>query len=193
MVKDFLRRKLSHGLRSLFDTAPWAAQRLQHFSGSTIILDLDGWLIPFAIGPQGHPELCETFPEQAQLTIRMPLSALPLLLKDETAALRELHLEGNSGLASEVGFLARNFRPDLEELLSHLIGDILASRLAQTARHARAWARDSGRRLSDSLVEYVTEEGRFVASKATLLRFAEDVTALDQAVRHLEQRVAGQT
>ncbi len=191
MVKDLLRRKLSEGLRTLFDTAPWAAQRLQHFSGSTIVLDLDAWRIPFGIGPQGHPELCETVPAQAQLTIRMPLSALPLFLTDETAALRQLHLEGNSALANEVGFLARNFRPDLEELLSRVVGDLLAHRMAKTAREARTWAKDSGRRLSDSLAEYITEEGRLVASRASLQRFAVDVSELDQAVRRLELRIAG--
>ncbi|MDE2344467.1 MAG: hypothetical protein KGL63_13960 [Betaproteobacteria bacterium] len=192
MVKDFLRQRLSAGLKALFDTAPWAAQRLQPFSASVIVLDLGGRCIPFAIDDQGHPELCETIPDQPQLTIRMPFSALPLFLADKNAALRELHLEGNSGLAHEVGFLARNFRPDLEELLSRVVGDLLAHRIAQSARNFQGWARDSARRLSDSLTEYVTEEGRFVTGRAAVQRFSQDVAELDQAVRRFEQRIARQ-
>lgn len=193
MVKDFLRQRLSRGLSALFDTAPWAAQRLQPFSGSTVVLDLGGSRIPFKIDAQGYPELGESIPDQPQLTIRMPFSALPLFLTDESAALRELHLEGNSGLAHEVGFLARNFRPDLEELLSRVVGDLLAHRIARSARNARGWAKDSARRLSDSLTEYIAEEGRFVATRAALQRFSRDVAELDQAVSRFEQRMTGRT
>ena len=182
---------LSNGLRTLFSTAPWAAQRLQPFAGCHIVLDLGGLLMPFTIDAAGIPALATTRAERADLTIRIPMSALPLLLTNQPAALRQLHLEGNSALAAEVGFLAKNFRPDLEELLSRVVGDLMAHRMAQTARAGRRWAQDSLRRLSLSCSEYATEEARLVASRSSLQRFASEVERLAQDVQRLERRMAG--
>ncbi len=192
MVTTALQTLLSNGLRTLLSTAPWAAQRLQPFAGCQIVLDLGGLVVPFNIDAGGIPALSPARPEHADLSIRIPLGALPLLLTDQPAALRQLHLEGNSGLASEVGFLARNFRPDLEELLSRMVGDILAHRMAQTARAGGRWARDSLSRLSESFSEYATEEARLIASRSSLHRFASEVERLAQDVQRLERRMAGQ-
>ncbi len=191
MVTNALQTILSNGLRTLLSTAPWATHRLQPFTGCQIVLDLGGLTVPFVIGPEGIPALAAARPERADLSIRIPLSALPLLLTDQPAALRQLHLEGSSGLAAEVGFLAKNFRPDLEELLSRVVGDLMAHRMAQTARSGRAWAQDSLRRLTDSLAEYATEEARLVASRSSLNRFASEVERLAQDVQRLERRMAG--
>jgi ubiquinone biosynthesis protein UbiJ len=191
MVTTALQTMLSNGLRTLLSTAPWAAQRLQSFSGCQIALELGGLLVPFVIDAEGIPALSPVRPERADLTVRVPLGALPLLLTDQPAALRQLHLEGNSGLAAEVGFLAKNFRPDLEELLSRVVGDVLAHRMAQTARASGRWARDSLRRLSESCSEYATEEARLIASRSSLHRFASEVERLAQDVQRLERRMAG--
>ena len=191
MVTNVLQGMLSNGLRTLLSTAPWAAQRLQPFAGCHIALELGGLLVPFVIDAEGIPALSPTRPERADLTIRMPLGALPLLLTDQTVALRQLHLEGNSGLAAEVGFLAKNFRPDLEELLSRVVGDVLAHRMAQTARVGGRWAQDSLRRLSESVSEYATEEARLVTSRSSLHHFASEVERLALDVQRLERRMAG--
>lgn len=191
MVMHALQTRLSSGLRTLFSTAPWAAQRLRPFAGCHIVLDLGGLLVPFTIDAEGNPALSASRPERADLSMRIPMSALPLFLTDQPAALRQLHLEGNSGLAAEVGFLARNFRPDLEELSSRVVGDVLAHRMAQTAHAGGRWARDSLRRLAESFSEYATEEARLVASRSSLHRFASEVERLAQDVQRLERRMAG--
>ncbi len=193
MVREFLCAQISRCLRELFTTAPWAALRLQPYAGSTILLELDHLRIPFRINPEGYPELAEALAESPQLTIRMPLSALPLLLADPASNLRHLHLEGNTGLASEVGFLAKNFRPDFEELLSRIVGDMWAYRMAGAARKAHHWAQDSLRRLTDSLAEYATEEALLLASRSSLQQFAQDVDQLNRATLHLEQRISRRT
>jgi ubiquinone biosynthesis protein UbiJ len=181
---------VSRALRALISTAPWAAERLRPFQGSTLLLEVGGVAIPLIIDAEGYPALSRARPERPDLTLRIPFQALPDLVTDKEAALRQLHLEGNSGLAHEVGFLARHFRPDLEELLSRFLGDIAAHRIAEATRAGRAWARDSLRRLAASGSEYVTEEARWVASRSSLNQFTDSVRQLNEAVNRLEERVA---
>ncbi len=190
MVTARVQMFFSDGLRHLMSAAPWTAHRLKPFAGCAISLNLGEWVIPFTVDPDGFPVLSATPPGQADLSIQIPLNALPLFLTDRASALRQIHLEGNSGLATEIGFLAKNFRPDLEELLSRVVGDILAHRMAQTARSAQAWARDSLRRLSESAAEYATEEAQLIASRTSLHFFASEVERLAQDVQLLEQRMA---
>ncbi len=193
MVTDTLQKLLSDGLRHLMSTAPWAALRLKPFAGCEIALNLGEVMIPLTVDPDGFLVVSPMRPERADLSIQIPLNALPLLLTDQTAALRRFQLEGNSGLAAEIGFLAKNFRPDLEELLSRVVGDLLAHRVAQTVRSGQAWAQDSLRRLSESMAEYATEEARLIASHSSLHLFASEVERLAQDVQRLEQRMARRT
>lgn len=182
---------LTEGLHALFSTAPWAALRLQPFAGQQVALHLAGFIIPLIIEEDGVLALAPTADGGADLTIRMPLNALPLFRSDEAAALRLIHMEGNSGLAQEVGYLAKHFRPDLEELLSRVVGDIAAHRVAGALRMGGAWALDTAQRFSAAFSEYATEEARWVASRTRLDQFSVDVTQLKEALERLEQRVAG--
>jgi ubiquinone biosynthesis protein UbiJ len=182
---------LTQGLRALFSTAPWAAQRLLAFAGQRVALHLAGFVIPLIIEDDGVLALAPTPDAAADLTIRIPLNALPLFGSDEAAALRLVHMEGNSGLAQEVGYLAKHFRPDLEELLSRVIGDIAAHRVAGALRVGGAWALDTAQRFSAAFSEYATEEARWVASRTRLDQFSFDVAQLKDALERLERRVAG--
>lgn len=182
---------LTQGLRALFSTAPWAALRLQPFAGQQVALHLAGFIIPLIIEDDGVLALASTADAGADLTIRIPLNALPLFRSDEAAALRLIHMEGNSGLAQEVGYLAKHFRPDLEELLSRVVGDIAAHRVAGAFRVGSAWALDTAQRFSAAFSEYATEEARWAASHTSLDQFSLDVSQLKDALERLERRVAG--
>ncbi len=211
MVKALLLERLEQALQQLFSTAPWAGARLQPFAGCTVQLDLSLFSMTFLITPTGIPRLL-TAPGTSvnpldppgatpalganpsaspDLLISLPPTALPLFLSDQAGALRQLHLQGNSGLAAEIGYLAKHFRPDLEELLSRVVGDTLAHRLGQALRQGRAWFGDSARRSLEAIVEYGTEEARWIPSRSGLQRFSSEVERLAQDVQRLERRLAG--
>ncbi len=209
MVKTLLLERLEQALQQIFSTAPWAAARLQPFAGCTVQLDLSLLSVTILIAPTGIPRLLSVTtdatlqrsdlaaplqsPAPPDLRILLPLSALPLFFTDRAGALRQLHLQGNSGLAAEMGDLAQHFRPDLEELLSRILGDTLAHRLGMALRQGRTWFGDSARRSVAAWVEYGTEEARFTPSRSALQHFSSEVERLAQAVGQLERRLAGLT
>lgn len=209
MVKTLLLERLEQTLQQMFSTAPWAAARLQPFAGCTVQLDLPVFSLTLLIAPTGIPRLVKvtttatTDPAAPDLTdptapqappdlrIHLPLSAFPLFLTDRASALRQMHLQGNSGLAAEIGYLGQHFRPDLEELLSRIVGDSLAHRLGLALHQGRQWFGDSARRSVASWVEYGVEEARWTPSRSALQHFSSEVERLAQEVRQLERRLAG--
>ncbi|MGB8434206.1 MAG: SCP2 sterol-binding domain-containing protein, partial [Burkholderiales bacterium] len=72
--------------------------------------------------------------EDVALTLTIPPAALPRILARDEAALREVGLDGDAGLASTVQFLFQNLRWDVEEDLSRVVGDVVAHRMAGAAR-----------------------------------------------------------
>ncbi|NDU85740.1 MAG: hypothetical protein G3H99_03905 [Ferrovum sp.] len=190
MVKPSLPHLISRGLHALLATAPWATQRLQPFSGQSLSCHLGHWSWHFDINAQGFLEWRSSPPEKPSLTLHLAPSALPGFLANPTAALHHLHLSGNSALAAEIGFLAKHFRPDLEELLSHAIGDGLAHRVGKFWRQTRSWARDSGSRWVTMVREYATEEADLLPHPSQQQAFAAQVTALSLDLDRLEQRIA---
>ncbi len=203
-MKTLLQERLEQALQQIFSTAPWAGARLQPFAGCTVQLDVSLFSLRFLIAPTGIPRLLwagtdpaadatasHQPPTAPDLRILLPLGALPLFLTDRAGALRQLHLQGNSGLAAEIGYLAQHFRPDLEELLSRVVGDSLAHRLGLVLRQGRAWLSDGTRRSVAAWVEYGTEEARWTPSRSALQHFSSEVERLAQEVRQLERRLAG--
>lgn len=192
MVRSLIERGLSRGVRALLSTAPWAVARLEPFAGSRITLDMSEWQFHFRLDSDGYPVLQhEASSDPPDLRIRMTPGVLPKLVMDPEAALRDLHLEGNSGLAAQVGYLGTHFKPDLEELASRLVGDIAAHRLGRVFRKGRVWAKDTASRFSDACSEYVIEEARMVASSSSLRRFSREVNQLVQDTQQLENRMTG--
>ncbi|EQD76894.1 hypothetical protein B1A_03203, partial [mine drainage metagenome] len=85
--------------------------------------------------------------------------------------------------------LAKHFRPDLEELLSRVMGDRVAHRLGIFLKQGGAWARETLSRSQRMLQEYATEEIHLLPSRTQAQRFARQVHQLDEDLGHLEQRL----
>ncbi|WP_298195456.1 SCP2 sterol-binding domain-containing protein [Ferrovum sp.] len=182
-------RIVSRGLHALLDTAPWALERLRPFAGQTLVLNVGTWTLFFTIDERGSLVLNRERPPVPALTLDLSPSALPLLLLRPAEALHHLHLSGNSALATEIGFLARHFRPDLEELLSRAVGDRSAHRLGLLLRQGGTWARETLSRSRCMLQEYATEEIHLLPSQAQARHFARQVHQLDEDLGRLEQRL----
>lgn len=97
---------------------------------------------------------------------------------------------GDAEVATAFEQLLRYARPDLEEELARLVGDVPAHYAARAARGALAW----GRRAVDSLArnagEYLTEEGRDLVPRAELESFHAGVDRIRDDVDRAEARLA---
>jgi ubiquinone biosynthesis protein UbiJ len=101
----------------------------------------------------------------------------------------ELDVSGDAYTAQAFQSLLRLARPDIEEELSHLIGDTAAYRAGEFARGLRNWALDARATIGTNIREYLQEESRDLPSRYEVERFAHDVEALRDDVARLEARV----
>ena len=75
-------------------------------------------------------------------------------------------ITGDAEIAARYRDLLELARPDWEEELSRLIGDLPARRLSRAARAALSWARRFARTAGANVAEYLQEESRDLVSQA---------------------------
>ncbi|MGD0489989.1 MAG: hypothetical protein ABSC32_00465 [Steroidobacteraceae bacterium] len=109
-------------------------------------------------------------------------------------------IAGDAEVAARYRELIALARPDLEEELSRLVGDLPARRLSLAAQGTLRWIKQLGRTAGQNLAEYLQEESRDLASKTEVEEFVQGVDRLrDTAERvearlaHIEQRLKGAT
>ncbi len=180
-------------LNHLLEAEPWARARLAPFAGET--LELRAPPLPrlrFAVGADGR--LAAGSPgadpgTEAALVITLRPEALAAMAKGEDHFLRSMDVAGNARLASEVMFLARHLRWDVEEDAARLVGDAAAHRLVGLARELAAWHADAARRLAEGFVEYAAEEKRLLVTRAELEAIAAAHASLRDGLERLEKRI----
>jgi ubiquinone biosynthesis protein UbiJ len=176
-------------LNRLLQNEPWARERLLPFASET--LELRSPPLPtlrFAIAADGRLGIALPSAEPS-LVVTIGPGALAAAAKGEDHLLRSIDVAGNARLASEIMFLARHLRWDVEEDLAKVVGDVAAHRLAGLARDAVAWHADAAQRIAGSLIEYAMEEKKVLVSRPALEEFSMALARLRDAVERLEKRV----
>ena len=177
-------RALNHVLRS----APLAKERLRKHAGRTAAFHVGPVTLAFTVQTTG--EVTAAVPGATRdLEVRMSPFLLPRLAAHEEAAFREIDMKGDMELAHEISYLARHLTWDVEEDLSHVVGDIAAHRIVSGARGLRDWGRDAALRTAQGAAEYWTEESPLIASRVKVEDFNRGVAELDAALTRLEERV----
>lgn len=176
-------------LNRLLRSEAWARERLLPFATET--LELRAPPLPplrFSITAEGCLGAAPPA-AAASLVITLGPEALVAAIKSEDHLLRSIDVAGNAQLASEVMFLARHLRWDVEEDLAKFVGDAAAHRLAGLARGAVAWHADAVQRIAGSFMEYAVEDKRVLVKRPMLAEFSAALARLRDAVERLEKRV----
>jgi ubiquinone biosynthesis protein UbiJ len=187
----FLESPLARALNHLLEAESWARARLAPFAGETLALQAP--LVPelrFVILDDGRLAPGSGVQSGESLTLRVRPEAVAAAARGEEHLLRAIDISGNARLASELMFLVRHLRWDVEEDLSRLIGDVAARRVVSAAREVAAWHQDAARRLTENLVEYAVEEKGLLARREDLASLAAAQAQLRDALDRLEARVA---
>ena len=177
-------------LNHLLEAEAWARERLAPFAAET--LELRAPPLPplrFAIAPDGRLAAGAPAAGKPSLVITLGPGTLAAAAKGEDHLLRSIDVAGNARLASEVMFLARHLRWDVEEDVAVLIGDVAAHRLVGFARQAAAWHADAARRIAEGFVEYAVEEQHLLVTKGELDGIAAAHARLRDDLERLEKRI----
>jgi ubiquinone biosynthesis accessory factor UbiJ len=123
-----------------------------------------------------------------------PLALLDLLARREDGAAartaERVQITGDAEIAARYRELLQLARPDWEEELSRLIGDLPARRLSLAARAALSWARGFARTAGANVAEYLQEESRALVSKPEVEEFLAKVDELRETADRVEARLA---
>ena len=123
-----------------------------------------------------------------------PLALLDLFARREDSSAprgsERVHVSGDAEIAARYRELLELARPDWEEELSRLIGDLPARRVSLAARAALSWARGFARSARANVAEYLQEESRALVSKPEVEEFLAQVDTLRETADRVEARIA---
>ena len=107
------------------------------------------------------------------------------------AAIRDgsLDLSGDAELAGQFQQLLSHAKPDIEEELSGIVGDVAAHRMGEFARGLGQWGREARSTMGANIREYLQEESRDAPSRYEVERFNADVSKLRDDVERIEARL----
>lgn len=185
MLESVAIAPLNHLLRG----ESWARKRLQPCAGKTARFRVPPFFdLALTVEASGEVSAAPgSAGNDATFTV-MP-GLLPRLLARDEGAYREIRISGDSAFASEILHIGQNLHWDIEQDLSGLMGDILAHRAVQAGENLVLWHTETIRNLSQTLMEYFTEEQPLLAKPVDVHEFFQEVNGLHDHVANLERRV----
>ncbi len=163
------------------------AATLLPFAGKVARVTLLPFVISIRVTEAGLIEHCQNS-EPAWVAIDMPMAS-GLSMIGGISPTSGMRIEGDAAFAEALATLSRNLRPDVEEDLSRVIGDIAAVRVV---RFAHAFGRaliEAQKRLTANVAEYLVHENPQLVDRHALSSFTEAVRLLRDDLARLEKRV----
>jgi ubiquinone biosynthesis protein UbiJ len=108
---------------------------------------------------------------------------------DATIRDGEVELSGDALLARQFQKLLQYGRPDVEEELSAIVGDVAAHGIGEIVRSAGAWGREARATMRQNIGEYLQEESRAVPTREEVEIFRSQVDGLRDDVARFEARL----
>jgi len=166
----------------------------KRLDGKVLALRFTGLPLSISFRSDGERMTLDTAqPETASATLSgTPISFMQLAGATPEAALRTgaVHIEGDAEVAQTFSELLKAARPDLEEELSRVIGDVAAHQVGNVARSVLAFGRRASDTFAQNVAEYLQEEGRDLPTRTEADEFIVGVDKLRDDVERLEARLS---
>jgi len=170
-----------------------ARQLCRQLDGKVLALHVTGTPVNLYLRGSGERmELDTTNEGTATATLSgAPLSLLRLAGASPEATLRggSVHIEGNAEVAQVFSELLKHSRPDLEEELSRVIGDVAAHQVGNVARSALAFGKRAADTFTQNIAEFLQEESRDLPTRTEADEFLAGVDRLRDDVDRIEARI----
>lgn len=165
----------------------------QRLDGKVLALHAEGVPLNIYCKSLGERmELSTSYDGTPSATLKgTPLAFLRLVGPQPEAAIRggSVHIEGDAEVAQTFSELIKYSRPDLEEELSRVIGDVAAHQVGNAARSVLGFAQRAASTFAQNVSEFLQEEGRDVPSRTEADEFVSGVDKLRDDVERLEARI----
>lgn len=121
-----------------------------------------------------------------------PLALMSLMKEATGARLRSgnVAIDGDAQIAQSFSELLRTARPDLEEELSRVVGDVAAHQIGNAVRGFTTWGRRTMQTVAANVSEYLQEESRDLVTRTEMEEFLSGVDELRESTDRLAARVA---
>ena len=178
--------------RNIHETTP-ALKLCRELDGTTVAVRVkDTALAAYFIVADERIDVVPDTEAEPDLVISGTLLTLARMLgQSGESAIRDgsLELTGEARLAQRFQRLLSLARPDLEEEMSSVIGDVAAHRLGSIARGVGRWGQAAAATMGANIREYLQEESGDVPSRYEFERFATELGTLRDDVDRAEARL----
>ncbi len=178
--------------RNIAETTP-AREIATQLDGKTVAIRVrDTALAMYFVFDQDIVTLATEFDADPDVVITGSLVTLARMAGGAGAqAIRDgdIDLTGDAATAQRFQTLLDHAKPDVEEELSRVIGDVAAHQLAEFARGVGNWARGARSTTGDNIREYLQEERRDLPTRYEVEQFSQRVGKLRDDVERIAARL----
>lgn len=184
-----LEEVINRGIRASGE----ATRLCRRLSGRQLLIDplgLPGFLRVTAADDDLRLSLTDD--PASDCTIRgLPITLLRAGMSGTATGLRQgaAEVAGDPGVAQDFQRLLDLAKPDWEEELSRIVGDIAAHQLGNLARGLVQWGRKAADTLAQDSGEFLTEESRNIPTRFEIEEFLDEVDRLRDDVDRFAARL----
>lgn len=184
MLKPIATRILQH----IINQNNWSREHLIPFAGKVLQFDFVLIKPSLIILEDGSLSFAgETI--GADAVIHLPPSLTLRLLANDDAAKMQIKIDGDTHLATQVSKVLQKLRWDIEDDMSHLVGDIAASKISKSSHKVLQTVKKQSIDITEMVSEYWQEEIKILAKKHQVERFITDVDVLRSDTARFEKRL----
>ncbi|MBG61915.1 MAG: hypothetical protein CMP03_05375 [Woeseiaceae bacterium] len=188
--------KISKGILSKINS-----QITTRTSAKKISQELEGKILSIQIKNTSHffnvimisNELnLHTNKENFDVQISGSLISFTNLLRDNSSdALRDgsIGINGDVAVAQKFQKLFEMIKPDIEEELSHIVGDVMANNIVKFSKKTGDWMLNTRDILQENIKEYLQEEIKLMPSKYEFNFFSKEVSKIRDDIERLEKKI----
>ena len=188
--------KISKGILSKINS-----QITTRTSAKKISQELEGKILSIQIKNTSHfynvimisNELnLHTNKENFDVQISGSLISFTNLLRDNSSdALRDgsIGINGDVAVAQKFQKLFELIKPDIEEELSHVVGDVMANNIVKFSKKTGVWMINTRDILQENIKEYLQEEIKLMPSKYEFNFFSKEVSKIRDDIERLEKKI----
>ena len=100
-----------------------------------------------------------------------------------------ININGDVAVAQKFQKLFAMIKPDIEEELSHFVGDIMANNIVKVSKKTGDWLLNTTDILQENIKEYLQEEIKLMPSKYEFNIFSKEVSKIRDDIERLEKKI----